>query len=179
MQTFISTANCIRRQGLQLQHCLVPTYLSRRTASAFVSLNVNIAVDTTVLWTTVRAYNIILVRLHILPWELQIILHLHPALLRVSRGSAYCLNRVFYCTVSNFPGATLLLNNLQPRSAVEWRPGLHIWDTGTLTGVTVSLGRGRVACLNCCFYYNVLSTFATPPNLSQLLKSANTKVLLF
>ena len=113
----------------------------------------NIAVDTTVLRTTVRAYNIILVRLHILPWELQIILHLHPALLRVSRGSAYCLNRVFYCTVSNFPGATLLLNNLQPRSAVEWRPGLHIWDTGTLTGDTVSLGRGRVACLNCCFYY--------------------------
>ena len=64
------------------------------------------------------------------------------ALLRVSRGSAYCLNRVFYCTVSNFPGATLLLNNLQPRSAAEWRPGLHIWDTGTLTGDTVSLGAG-------------------------------------
>ena len=56
---------------------------------------------------------------------------------------------MFYCTVSNFPGATLLLNNLQPRSAAEWRPGLHIWDTVTLTGDTVSLG--RVACLNCCF----------------------------
>ena len=151
--SLLQTAFVIRRQGLQLQHCLVPTYLSRRTASAFVSLNVNIAVDTTVLWTTVRAYNIVLVvRLYILPWELQIILHLHPALLRVSRGSAYCLNRVFYCTVSNFPGATLLLNNLQPRSAAEWRPGLHIWDTGTLTGDTVPLGRGRVACLNCCFY---------------------------
>ena len=99
----------------------------------------NIAVDTTVLWTTVRAYNI--TSLYILPWELQIILHLHPAPLRVSRGSAYCLNRVFYCTVSNFPGATLLLNNLQPRSAAEWRPGLHIWDTVTLTGDTGSLGR--------------------------------------
>ena len=150
--SLLQTAFVIRRQGLQLQHCLVPTYLSRRTASAFVSLNMIIAVDTTVLWTTVRAYNIVLVRLYILPWELQIILHLHPALLRVSRGSAYCLNRVFYCTVSNFPGATLLLNNLQPRSAAEWRPGLHIWDTGTLTGDTVPLGRGRVACLNCCFY---------------------------
>ena len=89
--------------------------------------------------TTVRAYNI--TSLYILPWELQIILHLHPAPLCVSRGSAYCLNRVFYCTVSNFPGATLLLNNLQPRSAAEWRPGLHIWDTVTLTGDTVSLGR--------------------------------------
>ena len=125
-------------------------YLSRHTRPVFVSLNVNIAVDTTVLWTTIRAYNIILVRLYILPWELQIILRLHPALLRVSRGSTYCLNRVFYCTVSNFPGATLLLNNLQPRSAAEWRPGLHIWDTVTLTGDTVSLG--RVACLNCYFY---------------------------
>ena len=116
-------------------------YLSRHTRPVFVSLNVNIAVDTTVLWTTIRAYNIILVRLYILPWELQIILRLHPALLRVSRGSTYCLNRVFYCTVSNFPGATLLLNNLQPRSAAEWRPGLHIWDTVTLTGDTGSLGR--------------------------------------